>query len=312
MNLKSIILAKVLGLSIIAIMVSGLTVYPAFATTVNFPDFSSTTGLTLNGNAAVVTNGIDPNLVLRLVPATTGQSGSMFSSTTINSADFSTNFQFRITNPGGVTDLSGEKGADGFVFVIQPVSSSHGGSGGGLGYAGITPSIGVEFDTFQNGFDPDTNHIGIDTNGNVDTNSQGSFIFIPQRFDSGDLYNAWIDYDGTTLKVFFSQTSIKPVTPALTKVINIPAIIGTINAFVGFTAGTGAAFGNHDIVNWIYFDKFIPTPPPTNPVGGEILPIDMTALFVAGAMTNAFWMIPTLGVIAGTALALFKIKRKQN
>ena len=47
-------------------------------------------------------------------------------------------------------------------------------------------------------------------------------------------------------------------------------------------------------------------------VGGEILPIDMTSLFVAGAMTNAVWMVPTLGGIAGAAIALFKVKRKQN
>jgi len=47
-------------------------------------------------------------------------------------------------------------------------------------------------------------------------------------------------------------------------------------------------------------------------VGGEILPIDMTTLFVAGAMTNAVWMVPTLGGIAGATIALFKVKRKQN
>ena len=52
-------------------------------------------------------------------------------------------------------------------------------------------------------------------------------------------------------------------------------------------------------------------PPVTGtPVGGEILPIDMTALFVAGAMTNAFWVLPTLGGITGAVVALFKIKRK--
>ena len=47
-------------------------------------------------------------------------------------------------------------------------------------------------------------------------------------------------------------------------------------------------------------------------VGGKILPIDMTALFLAGAMTNAFWMVPTLGGIAGAAMVLFKIKRKRE
>jgi hypothetical protein len=47
-------------------------------------------------------------------------------------------------------------------------------------------------------------------------------------------------------------------------------------------------------------------------VGGTIMPIDMTSLFVAGAMTNTFWVLPTLGGIAGAAIALFKVKRKSS
>ena len=280
----------------------------AFAVTVIFPDFSSIAGLTLSGNAAGnVNNGIDPNPVLRLVPATTGQSGSAFSSTTINAADFSTQFQFRITNPGGVTDNSGESGADGFVFVIQPVSASIGGGGGGLGYAGITPSVGAEFDTFHNGFDPDTNHIGIDTNGNVDTNSQGNSVFIPQRFDDGTLQTVWIDYDGVTLEIFISPTNIKPAFPILTQVIDISTIIGTNNAFVGFTAGTGAAFGNHDIINWTYFDFFNPSPEPEQPVGGELIPVETTSLLLASAQSTT-WLIPVVLSIVGIGLVLVRRK----
>ena len=47
-------------------------------------------------------------------------------------------------------------------------------------------------------------------------------------------------------------------------------------------------------------------------VGGTIIPIDMTALFVAGIFTNAFWVLPTLGGIAGALITLFKIKRKHS
>jgi hypothetical protein len=49
---------------------------------------------------------------------------------------------------------------------------------------------------------------------------------------------------------------------------------------------------------------------PGQPVGGVILPVDMTALFITGTLTNAFWMVPTLGGIAGAAIALFKVRRK--
>ena len=276
----------------------------ALATTVIFPDFSSIVGLTLSGDAAApVDNSIDPDDVLRLVPATTGKSGSAFSSTKINAADFSTEFQFRITNPGGVSD-GVEVGADGFVFVVQPVSSSIGGGGGGLGYAGITPSVGVEFDTFKNGYDPDTNHIGIDTNGNVDTNSQGSSVFIPQRFDDGSLQKVWIDYDGTTLNVYISPTTIKPGSPNLSKVIDIATIIGATDAFVGFTAGTGAAYGNHDIVNWTYNDSFNPEP---TPVAGELLSINSSALVIAG-LGSMIWMVPVVAGIAGAGVYLVKLR----
>ena len=38
-------------------------------------------------------------------------------------------------------------GADGIAFVIQPISNDEGSLGGGIGYAGISPSIAIEFDT---------------------------------------------------------------------------------------------------------------------------------------------------------------------
>src|SRR5438309_1874700 len=47
-------------------------------------------------------------------------------------------------------------------------------------------------------------------------------------------------------------------------------------------------------------------------VGGIIEPIDMTSLFIAGIFTNAFWMVPTLGGIAGAAMVLFMVKRKST
>jgi hypothetical protein len=55
-----------------------------------------------------------------------------------------------------------------------------------------------------------------------------------------------------------------------------------------------------------------PSPTPDGAIGGAIMPIDMTSLFVAGAMTNAFWMMPTIGGITGSAIVIFKIKRKSS
>jgi len=47
-------------------------------------------------------------------------------------------------------------------------------------------------------------------------------------------------------------------------------------------------------------------------VGGEILPINTSALLLAGLTTNALWILPALAVIAGAAFAVlkFQVNRK--
>jgi hypothetical protein len=86
-------------------------------------------------------------------------------------------------------------GADGLVFVVQTNSSTVGGLGGGIGYGGISPSQGVEFDMWNNDAidQGDGNHVGIDVNGDI-----GSVLLKhePERFTDGRVWNAWVDYDG--------------------------------------------------------------------------------------------------------------------
>ena len=87
---------KILCLSLLG--AAAFSVGIAQATTLTYPDFSNTSGLTLNGNAAQVGN------VLRVTPAINGQAGSIFSTNAISLASnvsFSTAFQFRFTNPNG-------------------------------------------------------------------------------------------------------------------------------------------------------------------------------------------------------------------
>lgn len=58
-------------------------------------------------------------------------------------------------------------GADGIVFMLQPISTSLGGGGGGMGFLGVVPSIGITLDTWQNMEynDPVYDHISIQANG---------------------------------------------------------------------------------------------------------------------------------------------------
>ena len=48
------------------------------------------------------------------------------------------------------------------------------------------------------------------------------------------------------------------------------------------------------------------------PVGGELIPIDSTALVLAGLQTSAIWMLPVLAGVAASAFAVLYIKYRKN
>lgn len=227
----------------------------AQAAVINYVDFSSTAGLTINGNAAQVGNR------LRVTPALPGQAGSFFSTSTVTlgpTASFSTFFQFQFTSPA-VSDGLGA-GADGLVFVVQTVGNNVGGAGGGIGYFGIPNSVGIEFDNWNNGAidDNSSNHVGIDVNGSVD--SIVTAPILEADLNAGDIWSAWVDYDGATqlLEVRLNRTGVRPAAASLSAILNLAAILGVPNAFVGFTSGTGAAWANHDVLTWQLEDRFAP------------------------------------------------------
>ncbi len=210
-----------------------------------YNDFSNTAGLRLNGDTVVVNNQ------LQLTYASTFSTGSVFTTNQVALGDtstFSTHFQFQMTNSGGISDEDGQ-GADGIVFVVQKVSNNVGTSGFGIGYAGISPSLGIEFDTYHNSFDPDGNHVGVDLNGNI---TSIATQHEPTRFNNGQIWNAWIDYDGSSsvVNVYWSMMDTRPAAPQLSASVNLQQILGDGTGFVGFTSATGSAWNNQDILNW--------------------------------------------------------------
>lgn len=246
-----------------------LSVGSAQALTVSYGDFSNLSAFQQNGATAAIADPVTDSLsrtVLRLTN-NLGQSGSAFLTNPIslaNQASFSTFFTFRITNPMGISDGDGQ-GADGIVFVVQTVSNTAGGAGGGIGYTGIADSLGVEFDTWNNGTglnDPNGNHVGI----NLDGSFNGATQMIGRRMNDGADWFAWIDYNGATnlIEVRLSETNSRPGAATLSRTADLAAVLGQTNAFVGFTSGTGAAGGFHDIVNWQFRDDYEPIDP--NPV----------------------------------------------
>ncbi|QDU57298.1 L-type lectin-domain containing protein [Aeoliella mucimassa] len=242
--------------------------------------FSDTSSLQLN--AAASTAATSDGTVLRLTPAIGNRAGSAFSLDKVSTAEFSSIFSFRITEPGGpVFDFNNESGADGFVFVVQNIANTVGTAGQGIGYANIGTSIGVEYDTWGNAGnnDPSQSHIGIDLNGNVnhaaagqgptaiigDSNAATTDLPGPE-LDDGDRWWSWVIYDGNTIDVYIAQDNSTtepalPAVPMLSFDMDLNSILGgSDQAYVGFTSGTGSDWANHDILYWRYTEAVVPEP----------------------------------------------------
>jgi len=233
-----------------------------------YSNFAATTGLALNGASRTKTAD---GTVLRMVNTNEDESNSAFSTQMVSATSFSTTFQFRMTNPGGIADPTGHVGADGLVFVLQngsPANSGTGGTGGSLGLDGRFPdSVGIAFDTWQNtgNADSSSNELGIDLNGSVDHDSNnGATKDVSPNFDNGKLWQVWVTYDGTTLAIYASDTGTQPSKPTLSEKLNLAQIIGSPFAFAGFTAATGEGWEDIDVLNW-QFNRLLSTPLPDNP-----------------------------------------------
>lgn len=210
-----------------------------------YPDFSDSTGLKLNNHAHVESNR------LKLTRDEAWSSGSAFTTNQVAlgaGSTFSTYFQFQMYGSGGISDEDGQ-GADGLVFVVQTIANNVGGAGGGIGYEGIGRSVGIEFDTYHNLQDPSGNHVGVDANGSL---TSLATALEPTRFNNGEIWNVWIDYDGSKqrLDVYWSMLDVRPAASMLSQNLDIASILGANSGFVGFTSATGAAWDNHDILNW--------------------------------------------------------------
>ncbi|MEO6799735.1 MAG: PEP-CTERM sorting domain-containing protein [Rhodanobacter sp.] len=240
---------------VIVALLGIITIGAVHATVINYPNFNDTTGLTIVGD----TSTAGAPAVLRIVPAAIGQSGAAYSTTPIalgTNATFSTQFQFRFTDTGGIDP------ADGITFVLAASPDGLGGAGGGLGYLGVPNSFAIEFDTYDNGAsDGDSdNHIAFDTDGvltdadltNVYGISVCGFSGGAGCMSNGDIWTATINFDGSTnsLNVVVSDPAEMIAFNAFSGTFNIASFLGTNTAFVGFTGSTGSGFENEDILNW--------------------------------------------------------------
>lgn len=262
-------------MGLLVLGVGGLMATSAQAQTFSYANFIDTTGLQINGSAeAINLGGRD---VMRLTPPVGGTGGSVFNTQaiTLNSTySFSTRFTFNIGNNGDTP--YGPIGADGIAFVIQTQSNSVGGAGGSLGYGGIMPSVEVEFDTYSNYFDPESNgdlrannHIAIMKNGDAINHLAYTNVSSTLNLSGGYDITAFVDYNGATnlMEVRWSTDGLRPTSAGLSYNIDLASIFGSNPVFVGFTGGTGANWSEQDIINWTFNNSYNPiTTPPTGTI----------------------------------------------
>jgi hypothetical protein len=224
------------------LLLAALSAGLATAGTFAYNDFSNVTGLTINGDAS------QNSPFLQLVPSAESKAGTAYATTPIAldaSTGFSTAFEFYVTTDRG-------NPTDGFTFLLQNEGVTAVGAGGqGSGYVGITPSVAVLF----RGRGP--SFIGAVTDGIDPLPGYPTLPPGATTFDEGVFYNqdefAWIDYDPLTtiLSVYLSTSSTEPSIPVMTTTVDLFGTVGS-QAFVGFSAGTGAGYGTNDILNWTF------------------------------------------------------------
>ncbi len=170
------------------------------------------------------------------------QSGSVWNN---NQIDLRQSFDFYFLVNLGCDDA----GADGIAFVLQPISTSVGSSGGGMGFAGIQPSIGITMDTYQNTSpdnDPVFDHLAVQLNGNLDHNNNLQTITptVPISATSNNVEDCrdhvlQVKWDANTnqLLVFFDGQQRVSVTRDLVGTVfnNNPLV------YWGFTGATGGS-----------------------------------------------------------------------
>ncbi|MGE3774369.1 MAG: L-type lectin-domain containing protein [Gammaproteobacteria bacterium] len=214
---------------------------------------------TLNGDAALLDDGD----TLRVAPLGSFMSGSAWAPTQLSLlTDFSVAFSFRI---------HGGSGADGFTITFQ---SSPGGAnalgqdGGFLGYQGMGPSVAFIYDTFDNGFDTDSepgHNTSVVADGDLAGGWGGQAVGSPIAVNGGSLRDAvlysWIDYDVSLghFLMYLNDVDVKPGTSVASIGSDWPPRLGD-SVFVGFTSATGSLDDNHDILSFSVTAAPVPLP----------------------------------------------------
>ncbi|MCC7224166.1 MAG: gliding motility-associated C-terminal domain-containing protein [Chitinophagales bacterium] len=213
--------------------------------TISVPIAAQTTipPFVINGSATQISP-----LCYRLTPEQAAQAGSIWSEQQI---DLNLSFEAEAllylgcANPTPCFEDS-DDGADGIVFAFQPISTSVGVSGGGIGISGVAPSLCIEIDTYPNGGfgDPPYDHLRIFANGDPDANTANSLTTSVAAIDATTniedcnehTLNVRWDAATQTMTVYFDcELKLSYTGDIINDIFG-----GDPNVFWGFTSATGA------------------------------------------------------------------------
>ncbi len=174
----------------------------------------------------------------RLTPASQGQVGAVWGQSYVN-----LNYDFWISadiNLGSMDDI----GADGmaFVFEDQDLCTMSGGDGGGLGYAGISPSVAVEFDTWSNDTDPVADHVGIQKNGDFVHSISSSIagpVGLSYNLENGNYHPIVISWNAGTKYITVVLNGATIINQYAGNIVT-DIFSGNNQIMWGFTAATGS------------------------------------------------------------------------
>ena len=226
----------------------------------------------------------------QMTPDIVGQDASLWFSVPQNVANgFTSWFAFKFTPD---TSAAHSTTADGLAFVIQnsplqanavtdPGSGASqtgsgptalGGGGGSMGYSGINNSLALEFDTFQNYYDPNNNHIAL----------QGCGAGLPNSANH-DTFSVSEDGPTRNCSVTLTDSNNNPVSTLITQPLT------SANDSENQLPVTLADGNVHQVVVTLSGPNELPTP--------NLLQVFLDPAYVSGTHTPVAGSIP---VFSGT------------